>query len=240
MRKITTIYAFFIFVMSALFYLIPTALFYRAVWPNNEGKKLRMHEILCQYFRWCARHIPDAEIIADLSEKNFVKPAILISNHQSHLDLLSILILSPKIVAMTNQWVWNFPLYAPVIRYLEFYPAAKGVDNNEKKIKSLIERGYSVLIFPEGTRSAENKILKFHRGAFYLAEKLGADIMPIYLDGPGRVLPKKDFTLYPGKITVEIGKRIAADDTSMGENYREKTRTWHKHYLKWEKELALS
>lgn len=234
MRKIITIFCFLVFAFAAIFYIIPVTLFYRVVWPNNEARKLRMHEILCNFFRWCARHIPGVEISADLSEEKFRKPAIIIANHQSHLDLLAILILSPKIVAMTNRWVWRFPLYAPVIRYLEYYPAADGLENSETKIKSLLDRGYSIVIFPEGTRSAENRILKFHRGAFYLAEKLGADLIPIYLDGTGRVLPKKDLTICPGKITVEIGERIAADDVSMGNNYREKTRAWHKHYLKWE------
>lgn len=231
-RKCVTIYAFSVFLFSAVLGIIPAALFYRLVWPNDERRKLQFHRLLCRYFRWGARHIPFAKIkVNNPYHEDFERPAIIICNHQSHLDLLSILMLSPRISAMTNRWVWNFPLYAPVIRYCEFYPVTNGLESNERDIQSLLKRGYSVLIFPEGTRSAENKILSFHRGAFYLAERLGVDILPLYLDGPGRVLPKKDFTFHRDNITVEIGKRVGPDDTSMGDNYREKTKRWHKWYL---------
>ena len=64
------------------------------------------------------------------------------------------------------------------------------------------------MVFPEGTRSADCKIQRFHQGAFYLAQKLHLDIIPIYLHGVGHVLPKKDFMLREGSIHMEIGQRI--------------------------------
>lgn len=231
-QKFITIYAFTVFLLSAVFVVIPLALFYRLVWPHNQERILQFHKIIWRYFRWCARHIPGASVsVKNETGEDFSKPAVIICNHQSHLDLLCTLMLSPRIVAMTNQWVWNFPLYAPVIHYLEFYPAADGLEANEPKIASLLERGYSVLIFPEGTRSAACDVLRFHRGAFYLADKIGADILPIFLDGPGRVLPKEDFCLQPGTITVEVGQRVAAADKSMGETYQERTKAWRKVYI---------
>lgn len=231
-RKLITLYAFIIFLLSALFGAIPVALYYRLRWPHDESRKLQFHGLLCGYFHWCARHIPMADVsVVNPTGEDFSRPAIIICNHQSHLDLVATLMLSPRIAAMTNRWVWNFPLYAPIIRYCEFYPAHDGLEANEEKIRSLFDRGYSVLIFPEGTRSADCSIGRFHRGAFYLAERAGVDIIPLYLDGPGRVLPKMDFCLNPGHITVTIGQRISNDDQSMGSDYREKTRKWHQHYL---------
>lgn len=132
---------------------------------------------------------------------------------------------------MTNRWVWNFPLYAPVIRYLEYYPATEGIESNEQHMVSLMKRGYSILIFPEGTRSSDCSILKFKRGAFYLAQQLHADVVPVYLRGCGEVLPKLDFCLRPGRISIEIGQRVASGDHSMGESYGEQARCWHRHYL---------
>lgn len=231
-QKIITICAFVVFLLLAVCCAIPMALVYRLLWPHDEARKLQFHRVLWRIFRWCAVHIPGADIrLQNPWNEDFTKPAVIICNHQSHLDLLCTLMLSPRIVAMTNQWVWNFPLYAPIIHYLEYYPSADGIEANEKKIASLLKRGYSVLIFPEGTRSASCEVLRFHRGAFYLAQQLGIDIVPVYLDGPGRVLPKMDFTLQPSTITVEVGQRVLAGDTSMGETYQEQTRAWHKHYV---------
>lgn len=230
-QKIKTSYAFAIFLLCAILGAIPMALVYRMLWPHDEDRKLEFHHKIWHFFRWCARHIPGVNVnVLNPSGEDFAKPGIIICNHQSHLDLLCTLMLSPRIVAMTNQWAWRFPLYAPIIHYLEYYPAADGIEACEPKIASLLERGYSILIFPEGTRSASCEILRFHRGPFYLAQRLGADILPIYLDGPGRVLPKTDFTLHSGTITVEVGQRVTAGDVAMGSTYQEQTSAWRKWY----------
>ena len=233
-HKIATIYAFSMFFITIMLFAWPVILFYKYVWGDDEKRKLQCHKFVCKFIRWRIRMIPFVTIDAELSGKDFEKPAVVISNHQSQLDLLAILMLSPKIVAVTNSWVWNFPVYKPILSYLEFYPNGGGVENMEEKFASLIQRGYSILIFPEGTRSEDMKILKFHRGAFYLAEKLHADIQPVYLEGAGRALPKKHGVLQRETVKVIAGKRVAADDQSMGTNSREMTRAWHKHYIAFE------
>lgn len=237
-QRLLTIYCFLFFAFAALLYAIPMAWVYQLLWPHNERKKLQYHKRFCRMFAWMGRHIPGVDIVVEgLKPDTFAKPCIVVCNHQSHLDLLSLLMLSPRLCAMTNQWVWNFPLYAPVIRYMEYYPAARGVEENQEHIAGLLGRGYSVIIFPEGTRTATGKINKFRRGAFFLAEQLGADIQPVYLEGAYDVLPKTDFCLRRGTIRVKIGERVAATDTSMGSNYREKTRQWHQRYLEYESQL---
>ncbi len=235
-RKITTYFCLTFALITALLYPLPAVFIYRYFRKDTERNKLAYHRLLCRYFRFMLYHLPKVNISIDNRfRETFAKPCIIICNHQSHLDLLALLSLSPRIVALTNQWVWNFPVYKPVLRYLEYYPATEGLENSEAHLSSLIERGYSIVVFPEGTRSAENKILKFRRGAFYLAEHLDCDIVPVFLEGPGKVLPKSKLMLHAGNIVIHIGKRMHPADTSMGENYREKTRNWHKYYLELEK-----
>lgn len=236
-KHIVTYYCLVFALVTALLYPLPAVLIRRILGKNSEKDKLSFHRKLCRYFRYLLYHLPGVSIKLDNPHmETFTKPSILICNHQSHLDLLAVLSMSPRIVALTNQWVWNFPIYKPVLRYLEYYPATEGLENSEAHIESLLERGYSVVIFPEGTRSAQCKILKFHRGAFYLAEQLGCDIVPIYLEGAGRILPKLKLLLNPGILKVHTGKRVRANDKSMGENYREATRSWHQHYLQLEQQ----
>ena len=131
---------------------------------------------------------------------------------------------------LTNDWVWHNPFYGMVIHRAEFYPVSNGIENNIDRLRSLYERGYSICVFPEGTRSADCNIQRFHKGAFYLAEQLGADILPVYLHGPGHVLPKRDFMLREGQITVEVGQRITSDDDRFSDDLLERTRQMRHHY----------
>ena len=79
-------------------------------------------------------------------------------------------------------------------------------------LEERIKDGYSILIFPEGTRSVDCSIQRFHQGAFYLADKLNLDIIPIVLHGVGHVMPKNELYVRPGKVNVEIGRRITAKE----------------------------
>ena len=98
-----------------------------------------------------------------------------------------------------------------VIRFAEYYPVSGGYDKNMERLQKLVERGYSVVVFPEGTRSETGEILRFHKGAFQLAQALNIDILPIFIHGANHVMPKKDFVLREGQLYVEIEQRMSAE-----------------------------
>ncbi len=87
------------------------------------------------------------------------------------------------------------------------------------------------MIFPEGTRSEDCHIQRFHRGAFYLAEKIGLDIVPVFIDGFGEVLPKKSFHLHPGEMSLEVLPRIRRQDVSSEVDYRVMTKQMRGIYI---------
>ena len=99
-----------------------------------------------------------------------------------------------------------------IIKFAEFYPVSNGAEVSLPRMKDLMERGYSILVFPEGTRSADCSIGRFHKGAFYLANELKADIVPLFIHGFGHVLPKNDFMLRPGSLFMQVDKRISYND----------------------------
>ena len=115
--------------------------------------------------------------------------------------------LHPKVVLLTTDWVWKNPIYGLVIRYAEYYPVSDGYDKNLERLKNLVERGYSVVVFPEGTRSETGEILRFHKGAFQLAQSLQLDILPVFIHGANHVMPKKDVVLREGQLHVVIEQR---------------------------------
>ena len=230
LRWLRTAFAFGFFLIFTII-ISPLAMLVFAVGPRRKWKEKWLHRLLCGFSRFVIRRVPGTKFeLRNDSGEDFAKPAVIISNHQSHLDLMCLLMLTPKMVVVTNKWVWNNPLYGALIHRAEFVPAEDGIEEALPKLRELAQRGYSILIFPEGTRSADCSIQRFHRGAFHVAEELGLDIIPVYLHGVGHVLPKMDFMLRPGSIYVEVGQRVALDDTRYGTTSRERTSGFRKLY----------
>lgn len=219
------------FIFSIYLIWIPYTFFYFHIGKVTEKKRMRFHQNLCSISKFIINHVPGVKYTYDNKwNETFDKPAVIVCNHQSHLDLMCLMMLTPKIVILTNDWVWNNPFYGMIIHHAEFYPVSDGIEANIPRLKDLTDRGYSVVIFPEGTRSEDCSILRFHHGAFYLAEQLKLDILPIFIHGVGHVLPKKDFMLRKGSIYMEVCQRITPTDTSLGADYKQRTHAFRRYY----------
>lgn len=198
----------------------------------TEAKKMSLHCYLQRKCEWIIHHVPMMRYrLSNIDGETFDRPAVVIANHQSHFDLMCLMALSPKMIFLTNDWAWRNPLYGPVIHRAEFYPVSNGIEANLPRLRNLYERGYSICIFPEGTRTKTGRLGRFHKGAFFLARELGADVLPIYIHGLCHVLPKPDFMLRPGSVYVEVGKRwkITPQFSDL-ENTREMSRRFKLRY----------
>ncbi len=233
---LTTIIAFGIFVSGSL--LLNVVLLLVIVMPfPSEKKRYFMHRAMAfcsQMPIYAMFHI--RKKIINISGEDFKKPALIISNHQSHIDLLLLLMLNPRIIVITTKWVWNNPIYALVIRYLDFYPTMNGYEENTEKLRPSVQQGYSVLVFPEGSRSADSSINRFHKGAFIMAQNLGLDVLPVFIHGAGDCMTKGENHLRGGSITVKIYPRITRDNPLYGNDYHELTKNMLAFYRQeWQK-----
>lgn len=157
--------------------------------------------------------------------EKFEKPAIVIANHQSFMDILVMLSLSPRIVMVTNKWVWRSPVFGGLIRYAGFIYTGDGVEVNVDHIRQRIDEGFSVVIFPEGTRTYDGLLKRFHKGAFHLSETLNADIVPVVLYGTGNIIAKSQpFNVRKGILVADIQPRICFSDRSYGDDYQTRTK----------------
>lgn len=230
-RVAYSLYSLLFLCVSMFLVVLPVTYLYFHIGRTTERKRRRLHRFICRASRFVIYRVPGTRFTLDNSVgETFEKPAVIICNHQSHLDLMCLLMLTPRLVVLTNDWVHRNPIYGLVIRYAEFYAVSDGIEANLGRLADLVRRGYSIVVFPEGTRSPDCRIQCFHRGAFYLAEKLRLDLLPIYLHGIGAVLPKRDFMLRQGAMYTEIGRRIAPDDPSYGADFRARTSAIRKQF----------
>lgn len=198
---------------------------------GKERGKLLYHKILSAYTHSVLYIMGNVtkRIINPLNEQ-LEKPAVIISNHQSFLDILVSTMLHPKVILLTNQWVWRSPVFGAVVRMAEYYPVADGAEGAIDKLKSMVDQGYSIVVYPEGTRSPDPVIKRFHKGAFFIAEALNLDILPMVIHGTAYTMSKGDFLLKDGTVTVKYLPRIKPEDKEWGNGYSARTKSIGRYF----------
>lgn len=196
--------------------------------PVKRDKKKRWFSLSMMYLlrvflkaAWVAR-----SRTVNPAGETFVKPAVIIANHQSFIDILVMLSLAPKLVMVTNNWVWHSPFFGRIVRYADFVQTADGYESVLTRLREKVAQGYSVVVFPEGTRSADCTVKRFHKGAFYIAEQLQLDILPVVLYGTGMIISKRQpFYVKRGILCTHILPRILYTDRSYGGTYQDRAKS---------------
>lgn len=235
-RFLRTGYIFVVFLLAMLVLTVWT--FFLFLGGSTPRKREKYRRALMKTARLAIKAIPGCPYtLSNPHGEDFSKQAVYICNHQSHFDVLPILALHPKVILLTNEWVWNSPFYGYLIRKAEFYPVMDGLEKNLDHMKDLVGRGYSIVIFPEGTRSPDCRIQRFHRGAFLTARELGLPVLPLYIHGFGYALPKHDFLLRKAGLYMEIGERFEVPaDENLAAFTREVRHAYQKEYERIRKE----
>ncbi len=228
-------YSLIAFTIISVVIVTPLTWVYVKIGKMTEKKRLHIHQIIYYFARFVMmiHGIPGTKFSYRVDpEVDFSKPQLVICNHQSHLDLMCQLLFTPKIVFLTNDWVWNNPFYGFLIRNAEYLPVSQGIDVLLPQLKDLVKRGYSIAVFPEGTRSADCRIGRFHQGAFFLADQLHLDLLPMTLYGTGIVLPKKGRRLHKGHIYIDVQKPFSQEQLSGFEDDMAKASYFRDYYKK--------
>ena len=141
-------------------------------------------------------------------------PLLFSANHTSHLDTLVVLKALPgkhrwrlSVAAAADYWFAN-PLLGGLSSLLfNGFPMARqgNVRPSLEHSVDLIDCGWSVLIFPEGTRSPSGEMQSFKPGVGLLAVELGVPVIPIHLRGAHAILPKGSRLPRRGPVQVTIG-----------------------------------
>ena len=235
LRCVEMLLLFVGYVFATAVLITPGAFMYLKCGKMTESKKEKLHEFIC----WISRKvlhffglIGNKYTLGGNVGEDFSRPAVIICNHQSHLDLLPMLALTPKLVILTADWVWHNPLYGFIIREADYLPASKGIETIAPRLGELMEKGYSVVVYPESTRSLDCRVGRFHQGAFYLADHFKADILPLVLYGTGHALPKHGRLLNRWPMLMEIDRRISHEEMlDYGDSLKSQASFMRKYYI---------
>ncbi|RAP39234.1 hypothetical protein DID80_00285 [Candidatus Marinamargulisbacteria bacterium SCGC AAA071-K20] len=145
-------------------------------------------------------------------DKNF----IIASNHQSILDIfIHFKGLTKPISFFAKQELTKIPILGWNIKeqghFIVDRKRPKKAVKQLAEVKAHLISGYSAIFFPEGTRSLDDSVGPFKRGAFLLAAQTGTTIIPAYIHGSNHVIHKTRHLSMPSKLSVTYGKPIPVE-----------------------------
>ena len=167
---------------------------------------------------WLAKHVLNIDYVVEGKANIPSDPCIILSKHSSAWETIaSSGIFPPHIYVIKREmlWLpffgWGLALYSPI---------SINRSNRTEAMRRLSEmgvtrfaQGFSVLVYPEGTRIPVGKRAPYRLGGTRLATSMGAKVLPV-AHNAGLYWPKNSFLKFPGTVTVRIGKPIDASGRS--------------------------
>jgi 1-acyl-sn-glycerol-3-phosphate acyltransferase len=154
-------------------------------------------------------------------KENLVKGEkyILLANHSSLFDILAIMSFYPGISWFGREYLLKIPIWGFLLKNAGYIPMKTANFRNTKgMVEQLVQNseGRTVAIFPEGTRTLDGKINRFHRGFIYVLKASKLDILPVTLNGFYSLKPKNRFYInFSSRIHVVIHKPFKNEDLIM-------------------------
>jgi 1-acyl-sn-glycerol-3-phosphate acyltransferase len=113
---------------------------------------------------------------------------------------------------MMHAWQLNIPVYGWIMRFASGIPVRQGRLSVYREIAAMVkdraERGISVLVFPEGSRTRDGKVHEFQRGVFMAARTAGIPVVPLAVRGMFGLNQAKSLRIKPSRISIHVGPQI--------------------------------
>lgn len=204
---------------------------FRLLTKHNDPGRHRIGRVLRNAGRFTVKFNPfwDFRIIDEV-HPDARRPYLFISNHRSMADVYLLALLPWEMKFLSKDSVFRIWLLGWEMRVAGDIPLTRGDKESARKAmmemrQRLLDKS-SVVVFPEGTRSADGSLAKFRDGAFRLAIDLGIDIVPLAIAGTETALPKHSLVFQRTTATLEVLPPVstagltAADAPALAERVR--------------------
>jgi 1-acyl-sn-glycerol-3-phosphate acyltransferase len=192
-RVLVTVWGYFVFIAGAIVWGglgIPLALALSRFWP---GARDRFADGTQRLLGAYVRRLPFIRIEVDASGRLPNRSRVLVSNHQSFLDPIVMISLEPRLSGPARGYMFRVPIVRSALELGRFFLSDTGepapLDRMRQGVQEALDRGGTLLFYPEGTRTRTGEIGPFHHGAFRMAVEYQLPIQPVVTDGLHRVLP---------------------------------------------------
>ncbi len=154
---------------------------------------------------------------------------IFMTNHVSNLDPpIQVTLIPRRTSVMVKKELFKMPILGTAMRMGNLVPVDRG--NREAGIqavnaaRAVINKGLNMIIYVEGKRSFDGKLLPFKKGPFYLAMECGVPVIPMTIVGTHYAMPKARFAIKPAKVQVIFHPPIDPRDFGSRDSLMEKVR----------------
>ena len=135
------------------------------------------------------------------------QPYVVISNHLSNLDpMMQFKYLKIKWVFMAKKEVYKLPFFRTAAKSFNFIKVDRSDKNDRRSIneqaKTLFKNGWSIMVYPQGTRAKADNFLPFKSGAFHIALDNNIPILPVVIAGTGDIWPRGSKFMKSGKAII--------------------------------------
>lgn len=217
-RIIGSLFLVYMAITSLIFYGVALCIWCCTILFDKNLKLL--HLFTCFWASLYLWSMP-AWVLSTSGRHNFKsgETYVIVSNHQSQLDILLGFLLFKHFKWVSKASMFKMPFVGwnmSLNRYIKLERGStSGIKKMMKSCKKSLNKGNSVWLFPEGTRSKDGSVHRFRGGAFALAQKMQLPILPVVINGTGLALPKNSVNFHgKNRISLDVLPAIYPDEYS--------------------------
>ena len=203
---------------SALFMLIllvvtpPYALLVLLCFPLPHRARRMSVEPWVRFAIWLVKHVLGIDYRLVGAENIPPRPAVILCKHQSAWETLILQEVFPLVLYVWKKELKQLPFFGWALAVIPMISIDRGAGKDALKQlvdqgRDRLDKGYSVIIFPEGTRAAPGNKRRYKIGGAHLGVETGAPVLPVALNS-GEFWGRNAFFKTPGTVTVSIGPAI--------------------------------